>query len=63
MEWVSKRERLIVCLYGLGIFLLSLLLLSVPLRAFAANAPTVSSVAAPGTPAGPTLLGARASQR
>ena len=50
MEWVSKRERLIVSLYGLGLFLLSLLLLSIPVRAFAAEIelPVPSVVIYPG---------------
>ena len=50
MEWVSKRERFIVCLYGLGLFLVSLLLLSIPVRAFAAeiDLPVPSAVIYPG---------------
>ena len=50
MEWASKRERLIVCLYGLGLFVLSLLLLSIPVRAFAAEIelPVPSAVIYPG---------------
>lgn len=37
MEWVSKRERLVVCLYGLGVFVASVFLLAIPLKAFAAD--------------------------
>jgi flagellar basal body P-ring formation protein FlgA len=50
MEWVSKRERFVVCLYGLGLFVLSLLLLSIPVRAFAAEIelPVPSAVVYPG---------------
>jgi flagella basal body P-ring formation protein FlgA len=50
MEWVSKSERMVVCLYAFGIFILSLVLLSIPVRAFAAEIelPVPSVVIYPG---------------
>ena len=37
MEWASKSERLVVGLYALGVFILALVLLAIPVRAFAAE--------------------------
>jgi flagellar basal body P-ring formation protein FlgA len=50
MEFVSKRERLAVALYSGAIFVLALLLLAVPVRAFAADIelPVPTSVIYPG---------------
>lgn len=50
MEWLSKRGRLVVCLYGACLFIVSLLLLSIPVRAFAADIelPVPSVVVYPG---------------
>ncbi|KAB0676520.1 flagellar basal body P-ring formation chaperone FlgA [Aureimonas leprariae] len=52
MEWVSKRERLAVGLYATAVFVLALLLLAVPIRAFAADIelPVPMAVVYPGQP-------------
>jgi flagellar basal body P-ring formation protein FlgA len=50
MEWVSKRERLAVCLHGAAVVALALLLPAVPVRAFAADIelPVPAAVVYPG---------------
>lgn len=50
MEWASKRERTIVCLYGFGIIVASVLLLAIPVRALAADIdlPVPAAVVYPG---------------
>lgn len=50
MEWVSKRERLLVSLYALALFVAALVLMAIPVRAFAADIelPVPSAVIYPG---------------
>ncbi|GGD27456.1 flagellar basal body P-ring formation chaperone FlgA [Aureimonas glaciei] len=50
MEWVSKRERLAVWIYGIGVLVVALVLLSIPVRALAADIelPVPSVVIYPG---------------
>ena len=50
MEWVSKRERLMVSLYALALFIVALFLMAIPVRAFAADIelPVPSVVVYPG---------------
>ncbi|KQT45185.1 flagellar biosynthesis protein FlgA [Aureimonas sp. Leaf454] len=50
MEWASKWERTVVTLYALGLFVVALVLLAIPVRAFAAEIelPVPSVVIYPG---------------
>ncbi|KQT66279.1 MULTISPECIES: flagellar basal body P-ring formation chaperone FlgA [unclassified Aureimonas] len=50
MEWASKSERVVVSFYALGLFLVAIILLAIPVRAFAADIemPVPTAVIYPG---------------